>query len=141
MIDQAFAKSNEYFKKNDNKNKHFHLIGGGATCWVIWQSTTFLGIILGLSLYPYVYAACRISFSLIGKTYLNLSKSLGNNWFKTFFKVVIPLSIPSILSEPSRLLSRDGYGQNNPQENRQAERQQKKEKWLKERDLKFICPP
>ena len=28
-----------------------------------------------------------------------------------------------------------------PQENRQAERQQKKEKWLKERDLKFICPP
>ena len=57
-----------------------------------------LGIILGLSLYPYVYAACRISFSLIGKTYLNLSESLGNNWFKTFFKVVIPLSIPSILS-------------------------------------------
>lgn len=57
-----------------------------------------LGIILGLSLYPYVYASCRISFSLIGKTYLNLSKTLGNNWFKTFFKVVIPLSMPSILS-------------------------------------------
>jgi iron(III) transport system permease protein len=57
-----------------------------------------LGIILGLSLYPYVYAACRISFGLIGNTYLNLSESLGNNWFKTFFKVVIPLSVPSILS-------------------------------------------
>jgi predicted branched-subunit amino acid permease len=47
LIDQAFARSNEYFKKNNNKNKYFHLIGGGVTCWVIWQSTTFLGIILG----------------------------------------------------------------------------------------------
>ena len=47
LIDQAFARSNEYFKKNNNKNKYFHLIGGGITCWVIWQSTTFLGIILG----------------------------------------------------------------------------------------------
>ena len=50
LIDQAFARSNEYFKKNDNKNKYFHLIGGGVTCWVIWQSTTFLGIILGASI-------------------------------------------------------------------------------------------
>ena len=50
LIDQAFARSNEYFKKNDNKNKYFHLIGGGVTCWVIWQSTTFLGIILGAAI-------------------------------------------------------------------------------------------
>ena len=47
LIDQAFALSNEYFKKNQNRNKYFHLIGGGVTCWVIWQSSTFLGIILG----------------------------------------------------------------------------------------------
>ena len=26
------------------------MIGGGATCWVIWQSTTFLGIILGAAI-------------------------------------------------------------------------------------------
>ena len=50
LIDQAFARSNEYFKKNDDKNKYFHLIGGGVTCWVIWQSTTFLGIILGAAI-------------------------------------------------------------------------------------------
>tara|TARA_B100001057_G_scaffold500772_1_gene617719 strand:- start:2918 stop:3613 length:696 start_codon:yes stop_codon:yes gene_type:complete len=50
LIDQAFAKSNDYFKKNNEKNKYFHLIGGGATCWVIWQSTTFLGIILGAAI-------------------------------------------------------------------------------------------
>tara|TARA_B100000886_G_scaffold214710_1_gene148869 strand:- start:34 stop:729 length:696 start_codon:yes stop_codon:yes gene_type:complete len=50
LIDQAFARSNEYFKKNKDKNKYFHLIGGGATCWIIWQSTTFLGIILGATI-------------------------------------------------------------------------------------------
>ena len=47
LIDQAFATSNEYLKKNKQSNKYFHLVGGGATCWVIWQSTTFLGIVLG----------------------------------------------------------------------------------------------
>ena len=50
LIDQAFARSNEYFKKNNDQNKYFHLIGGGFTCWVIWQSTTFLGIILGAAI-------------------------------------------------------------------------------------------
>ena len=50
LIDQAFARSNEYFKKNKDENKYFHLIGGGTTCWIIWQSTTFLGIILGAAI-------------------------------------------------------------------------------------------
>ena len=50
LIDQAFAVSNEYFKKNKEKNKYFHLIGGGFTCWIIWQSTTFIGIILGAAI-------------------------------------------------------------------------------------------
>ena len=47
LVDQAFARSNEYFKKNDNKNKYYHLVGGGVTCWVIWQITTYFGIVLG----------------------------------------------------------------------------------------------
>ena len=47
LIDQAFAISNEYLNKNKQSNKYFHLVGGGATCWVIWQSTTLLGIVLG----------------------------------------------------------------------------------------------
>ena len=50
LIDQAFAISNEYLKKNKDRNRYFHLVGGGATCWVIWQSTTLLGIILGASI-------------------------------------------------------------------------------------------
>ena len=40
----------EYLKKNKDRNRYFHLVGGGATCWVIWQSTTLLGIILGASI-------------------------------------------------------------------------------------------
>ncbi len=47
LVDQAFARSNEYFKKNYNKNKYYHLVGGGVTCWVIWQTTTYFGIVLG----------------------------------------------------------------------------------------------
>ena len=50
LIDQAFARSNEYFKKSKDENKYFHLVGGGATCWIIWQSTTFLGIVLGAAI-------------------------------------------------------------------------------------------
>ena len=48
LTDQAFAVSNEYFKKNnENKYKHFHLLGSGLTLWFIWQLTTIIGIILG----------------------------------------------------------------------------------------------
>ena len=47
LVDQAFAVSNSYLKKNKDKNKHFHLFGAGVTCWTIWQITTFIGIILG----------------------------------------------------------------------------------------------
>ena len=50
LIDQAFAVSNQYFKKNKEKNRYFHLIGGGFTCWIIWQSTTLWGIILGAAI-------------------------------------------------------------------------------------------
>jgi len=57
-----------------------------------------LGIIMALALYPYIYTACRLSFSLIGSNYIELSKSLGMSKSKTFFKIVIPLSRVSIFS-------------------------------------------
>ena len=48
LIDQAFAVSNTYFKKNkENEYKHYHLLGAGFTCWIIWQISTILGIVLG----------------------------------------------------------------------------------------------
>ena len=57
-----------------------------------------LGVLLGLALYPYVYTASRISFSLIGSNYVNISKNLGLSSFQTFYKVIIPLSRPAIFS-------------------------------------------
>ena len=48
MVDQAFAVSNKYFRKNKkDKNKHYHLLAAGFTCWSIWQLSTFAGIALG----------------------------------------------------------------------------------------------
>ena len=48
LTDQAFAVSNEYFKKyTQNKFKHYHLVGAGFTLWFIWQFTTIIGIVLG----------------------------------------------------------------------------------------------
>ena len=48
LIDQAFAVSNTYFKKNkENEFKHYHLLGAGFTCWTVWQISTLLGIVLG----------------------------------------------------------------------------------------------
>ena len=57
-----------------------------------------LSIIMALSLYPYIYTACRLSFSLIGSNYIELSRSLGMSSTKTFFKIIIPLSRVSIFS-------------------------------------------
>ena len=48
LTDQAFAVSNEYFKKNKNeKFKHYYLFGSGITLWIVWQLTTIIGILLG----------------------------------------------------------------------------------------------
>jgi len=57
-----------------------------------------LGIIMALALYPYIYTACRLSFSLVGANYIDLSRSLGMSRTKTFYKIVIPLSRVSIFS-------------------------------------------
>ena len=57
-----------------------------------------LGVILGLALYPYIYTACRLSFSLIGSSYINMSKNLGLSGVKLFFRVILPLSKPAIFS-------------------------------------------
>ena len=57
-----------------------------------------LGILMGMALYPYVYTASRVSFSLIGSNYINVSKNLGLSNFQTFFRVILPLSRPAIIS-------------------------------------------
>ena len=48
LTDQAFAVSQEFFKKNSNDEyKHYHLLGAGLTLWIVWQLTTLIGILLG----------------------------------------------------------------------------------------------
>ena len=57
-----------------------------------------LGVLLGLALYPYVYTAARVAFSLLGSNYIDLSKSLGLSTIKIFYKIILPLSRPAIFS-------------------------------------------
>ncbi len=83
LIDQAFARSNEYLKNNKEKNKYFHLIGGGATCWVVWQTTTFLGIILGAA----IPEKLGLSFA-VPLTFL----ALLVNDFRRFINVIVILT-------------------------------------------------
>ena len=80
LVDQAFARSNEYFKKNNDKNKYFHLVGGGITCWVIWQTTTFLGIVVG----SFIPEKLGLSFA-VPLTFL----ALLVNDFRKFINVIV----------------------------------------------------
>ena len=83
MVDQAFAVSNTYFKNNrKNKNKHFHLLGAGFTCWTIWQISTILGIVLG-SVVP---EELGLSFT-ISLTFL----ALLINDFRKFKNIIVML--------------------------------------------------
>ena len=89
MVDQAFAVSNTFFKNNrKNKNKHFHLLGAGFTCWTIWQISTILGIVLG-SVVP---EELGLSFT-ISLTFLAL---LINDFRK--FKNIIVMLVSGIIA-------------------------------------------
>ena len=57
-----------------------------------------LGLILAFALSPYIYSVSRVSFSMIGSTYINISKNLGLSSFKIFYKIIMPLSTPAIFS-------------------------------------------
>ena len=48
VVDQGFAESNKFLKKNNTQNNlHYHVLGGGITLWFFWQISTISGIILG----------------------------------------------------------------------------------------------
>ncbi len=48
VVDQGFAESNKFFKKNKTEQYlYYHLLGTGITMWVCWQIATLAGIILG----------------------------------------------------------------------------------------------
>ena len=83
MTYQAFAVSNNYFKKdNKDENQHYHLLGSGFTCWTIWQISTILGIVLG-SVVP---EELGLSFT-ISLTFL----ALLINDFRKFKNIIVML--------------------------------------------------
>ena len=83
LIDQAFAVSNTYFKKNkENEFKHYHLLGAGFTCWTVWQISTVLGVVLG-SVVP---EELGLSFT-ISLTFL----ALLINDFRKFKNIIVML--------------------------------------------------
>ena len=111
LIDQAFARSNEYFKKNKDDNKYFHLIGGGATCWIIWQSTTFLGIILGSAIPEELGLSFAIPLTFLAlliddlRKFINLIVIIVSGIVATFGYNIIPFKAYVIVAAFIGLLS------------------------------------
>ena len=111
LIDQAFARSNEYFKKNKDDNKYFHLIGGGATCWIIWQLTTFLGIILGAAIPEKLGLSFAIPLTFLAlliddlRKFINLIVIIVSGFVATFGYNIIPFKAYVIVAAFIGLLS------------------------------------
>ena len=111
LIDQAFARSNEYFKKNKADNKYFHLIGGGATCWIIWQLTTFLGIILGAAIPEKLGLSFAIPLTFLAlliddlRKFINLIVIVVSGIVATFGYNIIPFKAYVIVAAFIGLLS------------------------------------
>ena len=48
IVDQGFAVSNVYLKKNSEQSfNYYHLMGSGIILWFCWQIATIIGIFLG----------------------------------------------------------------------------------------------
>jgi len=62
------------------------------------RTTPFVVLVIGLTLYPYVYLLSRASFMNQGRTILEASQILGLRPFAVFFKVALPISRPWIVS-------------------------------------------
>jgi iron(III) transport system permease protein len=57
----------------------------------------FLMLFLGFALYPYVYSAALVSFSIKNKAVEEAAASLGSGPVKRFFSIVLPLSLSAIM--------------------------------------------
>lgn len=49
-------------------------------------------------LYPYVYLMCRATFVNQSRQFVEVSRTLGNGWWQTFFRVSLPLARPAIFA-------------------------------------------
>lgn len=61
-------------------------------------------IMMTLVLYPYIYLLTRAAFLSQSLCVLEVSRSLGNNPWKTFFSVALPLARPAVIAGLSLVL-------------------------------------
>lgn len=57
-----------------------------------------LAFVLSISLFPYVYVSSRSFFISQANNLIEVSKTLGVSEFKTFFRLILPLSRPAIVA-------------------------------------------
>ena len=62
------------------------------------------GLILSLTLYPYVYLATRVVFLMQARNAADVARSLGASNSRVFFKVLLPMSRPAIIAGVSLAL-------------------------------------
>lgn len=62
------------------------------------RSAPYVILVIGLTLYPYVYLLSRTSFMNQGRAILEASQTLGLPPSRAFFKVALPMSRPWIVS-------------------------------------------
>lgn len=60
-----------------------------------WVACCIAAIVVSI---PLMYQSCKSAFMSVDEMYLNSARTLGANEIKIFFKILIPLSIPGILS-------------------------------------------
>ena len=111
LIDQAFAVSNTYFKKNKkNEYKHYHLLGAGFTCWTIWQISTILGIVLGSMVPEELGLSFTISLTFLAllisdfRKFKNIIVMLVSGFVATIGYTVIPFKAYIIVAALSALI-------------------------------------
>jgi len=111
LIDQAFAISNTYFKKNkENEFKHYHLLGAGFTCWTVWQISTILGIVLGSVVPEELGLSFTISLTFLAllindfRKYKNIIVMLVSGFVATIGYNSIPFQAYIIVASLSALL-------------------------------------
>ena len=60
------------------------------------RNTLFASIILGLSLFPYVYLLTRIAIINFSARFIEAAKTMGKTPWQCFFKICIPMALPGI---------------------------------------------
>ncbi len=74
------------------------LVPGFENQMIEVRTAPFVVIVIGLTLYPYVYLLSRAAFMNQGRAILEASRTLGMSPIRTFFKVALPVSRPWIVS-------------------------------------------